>query len=384
MSFISRRPKLELEEKMVQELESISKSRKQNHSNVIRANILLLYHKGKTISAIARELNITRPTVMLCINKALGFGIYNALNDLPRKGRSRQITDDAKAWVISLACTKPKDYGYAAELWTLNSLATHIRENCEEKGYPCFQKVNKSTVFRILKKAEIKPHKITYYVERRDSQFEEKMAQVLSVYKEVEILNSKVKSGEEEQLIATISYDEKPGIQAIENKAPDLNPIPGEYASYFRDYEYKRHGTLSLIAGLDLHSGHIFGLVKQRHRSLEFIEFLKRVDNYYPKDWKIRLILDNHSSHTSKETKKFLATVPNRFEFIFTPTHGSWLNIIETFFSKMTRSFLRGLRVKSKAELKERILKWLDEVNSFPTVFRWKYKIENVEVQPVV
>jgi len=85
MSFISRRPKLELEEKMVQELESISKSRKQSHSKVIRANILLLYHKGKTISAIARELNITRPTVMLCINKALGFGIYNALNDLPRK-----------------------------------------------------------------------------------------------------------------------------------------------------------------------------------------------------------------------------------------------------------------------------------------------------------
>jgi len=119
-------------------------------------------------------------------------------------------------------------------------------------------------------------------------------------------------------------------------------------------------------------------------RALEFIEFLKRVDSYYPKDWKIRLILDNHSSHTSKETKKFLATVPNRLEFIFTPTHGSWLNIIETFFSKMTRSFLRGLWVKSKAELKERILKWLDEVNAFPTVFRWKYKIENVEVQSVV
>jgi len=80
----------------------------------------------------------------------------------------------------------------------------------------------------------------------------------------------------------------KPEIQAIENKTPDLNPISGEYASYFRDYEYKRHETLSLIAGLDLHSGYIFGLVKERHRSLEFIEFLKKVDNYYPKDRKIR------------------------------------------------------------------------------------------------
>ena len=133
MSFISRRPKLELKEKMVQELESISKSRKQSHSKVIRANILLLYHKGKTISAIARELKITRPTVMLCINKALGFGIYNALNDLLRTGRSRQITDDAKAWVISLACTKPKDHGYAAELWTLRALATHKKVNIPMK-----------------------------------------------------------------------------------------------------------------------------------------------------------------------------------------------------------------------------------------------------------
>ncbi len=384
MSFISRRPKLELKEKMVQELESISKSRMQSHSKVIRASILLLYHRNKTISHIARELKITRPTVMLCINKALGFGIYNALNDLPRQGRSRQITDDAKTWVISLACTKPKDHGYAAELWSLRALATHIRENCEEKGYPCLQRVNKSTVFRILKKAQIKPHKITYYVERRDPRFEEKMAEVLSVYKEVEILNTKVKNGEEEQLMATISYDEKPGIQAIQNTTPDLSPVPGKHASYFRDYEYKRHGTLSLLAGIDLHSGHIIGLAKERHRSLEFIEFLKMVDSYYPEDWKIRLILDNHSSHTSKETKKFLATVPLRFEFIFTPTHGSWLNIIETFFSKMTRSFLRGLRVKSKVELKERILKWLDEVNAFPVVFRWKYKIKDEKVQSVV
>ena len=124
--------------------------------------------------------------------------------------------------------------------------------------------------------------------------------------------------------------------------------------------------------------------LKERHRSVEFIELLKEVDIYYPKDWKIRLILDNHFFHTSKETQKFLATVPHRFEFIFTPTHGSWLNIIETFFSKMTRTFLRGLRVKSKRELKMRISKWLDEINSSPVVFRWKYKIENVGTQLVL
>ena len=383
MSFVSRRPKLQLGEEMLQELAFISKSRKQSHSKVIRAKILLEYHEGKTISAIAQELNITRPTVMLCIHKALGFGINNALNDLPRQGRPQQIPDEAKAWVISLACTKPKHHGYAAELWTLDHLATHVRENCREQGYSSCQKLNKSTVFKILQKAEIKPHKITYYVERRDPQFDEKMAQVLSVYKEVEILKAKVKSGDESQLIATLSYDEKPGIQAIGNRGPDLNPVPEKHATYFRDYEYRRHGTLSLLAGLDLRSGHVIGLVKERHRSCEFIEFLKAIDSYYPKDWRIRLILDNHSAHTSKETRRYLATIPNRFEFIFTPTHGSWLNIIETFFSKMTRSFLRGLRVKSKQELKMRILQWLDEINSFPTIFRWKYKIENIRVHSV-
>ena len=209
-------------------------------------------------------------------------------------------------------------------------------------------------------------------------------SKVIRLYKQVRIINAKVKNGETSQLTATLSYDEKPGIQAIETTGPDLNPISGKQASYFRDYEYKRQGTLSLLAGLDLHSGHVFGLIKEKHRSVEFIELLKEVDSYYPKDWRIRLILDNHSAHTSKETQKFLATVPNRFEFIFTPTHGSWLNIIETFSSKMTRVFLQGLRVKSKQELKRRILKWLDEINSSPVVFGWKYKIENVGTQLVL
>jgi len=206
--------------------------------------------------------------------------------------------------------------------------------------------IYKSNVFKILNKVGIKPHKITYYVERRDPQFEEKMARVLEVYKEIEIINAESKNGQTRQLMANISYDEKPGIQAIENKTPNLNPVPGKYSTLFRDYEYKRNGTLSLLAGIDLNSGYIFGLVEERHRSIEFKEFLKTLESYYPEDWKIRLILDNHSLHTLRETQRFLTTVPNRFEFVFTPKHGSWLNIIEIFFSKMTRTFLRGLRVK--------------------------------------
>jgi len=200
------------------------------------------------------------------------------------------------------------------------------------------------------------------------------------VYKEVQILNEKLESGEIEQNFATISYDEKPGIQAIENLAVDLPPIPGKYSTWARDYEYRRHGTVSLLASIDLHDGHVIGLVRDRHRSKEFIEFLKTVDRSYPKDWKIRIILDNHSAHISKETMGALSEFPNRFEFIFTTKHDSWLNLIEIFFSKMARTFLRSIRVKSKAELKQRILKYLEEVNMEPVVFRWKHKLDEIVV----
>jgi len=103
-------------------------------------------------------------------------------------------------------------------------------------------------------------------------------------------------------------------------------------------------------------------------------------DNVYPKDFKIKIVLDNHSSHISKETKSYLKIVPNRFEFIFTPTHASWLNLIEMFFSKMARSFLRGIRVKSKNEIKERILKYFDEINQMSTVFTWKWKMDEIDI----
>ncbi len=137
---------------------------------------------------------------------------------------------------------------------------------------------------------------------------------------------------------------------------------------------------MSLLAGIDLMTGHVHGVLKDRHRSAEFIEFLRLADRVYPKEMTIRMVLDNHSVHTSKETRKYLATVPNRFEFIFTPTHGSWLNLIESFFAKMAKTMLRGLRVESKAELKARIEQYLDEINHTPVVHRWKYGLDSLSV----
>ncbi len=129
---------------------------------------------------------------------------------------------------------------------------------------------------------------------------------------------------------------------------------------------------MSILAALDLHDGHALVRVEERHRSVEFIALLKDLDAYYPPECTIRIILDNHSAHISKETRDYLAEHPNRFKYVLTPTHGSWLNIAETLFGKMARTFLKHIRVGSKQELKDRILQGVREINEQPIVHRWK------------
>jgi transposase len=177
----------------------------------------------------------------------------------------------------------------------------------------------------------------------------------------------------------TLSIDEKPGIQAIATTAPDLPPEPGVHATFARDHEYKRHGALSLLAGIDLLTGKVHALVRDRHRSREFIEFLKLLGAAYPASTAIKLVLDNHSAHISKETTSWLATRPaGRFQFTFTPTHGSWLNLIDGFFSKLARSVLRHIRVVSKSELKECIMAGIEDVNRHPVIHTWSYRLAEV------
>ncbi len=296
-----------------------------------------------------------------------------ALDDSPRPGKAPLITPDAKAWLVSLACQKAKNLGYPHELWTTRLLARHVREHAPAAGHPCMAGIVQGTVCKILGRHEVKPHKVRYYLERRDEAFETKMADVLCVYREVAILRE---SEPTETNVAIISYDEKPGIQAIGNTAPDLPPRPGSQATFARDHEYQRHGTLSLLAGIDLLTGRVHACIEDRHRSREFVGFLKRLDAAYPADTAIKVILDNHSAHISKETKAWVATQPEgRFCFVFTPKHGSWLNLVEGFFSKMARSMLRHIRVASKAELKARLLAYLDDINKDPVIHNWTYKI---------
>ena len=204
------------------------------------------------------------------------------------------------------------------------------------------------------------------------------MADVLSVYRQVKVLKQAAAAAKKaNDAVAIISYDEKPGIQAIDTTAPDLPPVPGVHATFAREFEYKRRGTVSLLAGINLLTGKVHALVKDRHRSREFIEFLKLLDATYPPHTAIHLILDNHSAHISRETRAWLANQPaGRFKFTFTPKHGSWLNLIEGFFSKLARSVLRHIRVSSKQELKDRLMAAMDFFNRAPVVHTWTYKLD--------
>jgi len=372
MARASTRPKLVLTDEEKKHLDQLRQSKTAAFRDVQRAQILWRYDAGERVSQIARALKMTRKSVLKSIDKTLQVGAEVGMKDTPHKPREAVITDDAKAWVVNLACCKPKQFGYAAELWTRSALARHVRQHAIEAGYPALTRAAKATVQRILDAQALRPHKVTYYLERRDPNFLSKMKDVLLVYQEVALQNEAALNGAHQPIVITVSVDEKPGVQAIGNTAPDLPPVAGKYSTVARDHEYIRYGTWSILAALDLHNGHVTARVEERHRSVEFIALLKDLDAHYPPDCTIRLVLDNHSAHTSKETRAYLTTRPNRFKYVLTPKHGSWLNIVETLFGKMTRTFLRQIRVGSRNELKERILLGIAEINEMPVVHRWK------------
>ena len=328
----------------IEALTALSRSRTGPAGRVSRAAMLLGYREKPSFFAVGRRLGVHHQTVQRCVERAMAYGALAALDDRPRPGKEPTITPEAKAWLVSLACDKAKEHGYPHELWTTRLLARHARERGPAAGHQCLARLAQGTVCKLLGQEEIKPHKVRYYLERRDAEFEPKMAEVLCVYREVQVLKkAAAKAEKSNKPVAIVSYDEKPGIQAIATTAPDLPPVPGRHASFARDHVHR---------------------------------IPQASDAAYPASTAIKLILDNHSAHISRETRAWLDTrPPGRFDFTFTPKHGSWLNLIEGFFSKFARSVLRHIRVTSKHELKQRIMAGIDDVNRHPVIHTWSYKL---------
>ena len=375
MARISRRPKLSLTQEDIKNLEKLSHSRSEQASLVQRAKIVLLSFEGINDTEISQQLNVAYNTVRTRIQRVLDLGVIEGLKDKTGSGRPRIITDESRVWLIKVACMKPKDFGYPHEIWTQRLLTKYVQENCIKEGHPELSKISQGTISKILNASKIKPHKIRYYAAKVDPDFDEKATKVLGTYKEAKKLRNKFKKKKNLDRVI-LSCDEKTGIQAIGNKYPDKMPIEGKYPTMERDYEYIRHGTLSLLSCIDLITGKVIHKVFKNSRSREFIEIMKEVVSDY-QDKKIVVILDNYIIHSSEETTKYLSTLKKgKLKFVFTPKHASWLNIIERFFSKMSRGFLRLIRVESLEELKNRIDQYMNLLNEEPVVFLWTYKVE--------
>lgn len=349
-----------------------------------RAQILLKKAENKSSAVVAGEIGVSRHTVELWCQKYRNRGADQTMLDVlsvsEGRGRKAQITGEAKTWLISIACMKPKDLGYAAETWTISLLTKHINKAAKEAGFDRLSTITESGVYRILEKADIKPFRIQCYCEKRDPDFDDKMHNVLLVYKQLSLQfdeDGRLLPFGDGAVTHILSYDEKPGIQAVANTSDDL--MPNEANGVIkRDYD-KRLGTVSLMAGIDLQTGEALPLVSDTHNSDDYIAFLKMLDDKYPKGDKIRLILDNLKVHSSQKVIDYLETCPDRFEFVFTPKHASWLNLVEGFFSKMTKQVLHGIRVDSKEELIERIYKYFDEINADPVVYHWRWNLQDVD-----
>lgn len=216
----TRRSKLILTIEDKAELEQLARSRAAPYRETQRAAILLRYHAGENIASIGRRLGMTRLSVSKWVAKALAIGPMAALKDNYHRPKNPVIGDDAKAWVVHLACSKPKDLGYAAEVWSRQALALHVRERAMEAGFPALSRAAKATVHRILAEQSLHPEKVAYYLERRDPDFEAVMRKVLIVYQDIELQNAKRAAGQTPSSVITVSVDEKPGVQAIANTAP--------------------------------------------------------------------------------------------------------------------------------------------------------------------
>src|SRR3989440_4100408 len=177
-----------IEDEELAKLRTIARSRTAPASRVERAQMLLAYQNDPSYFAVAQTLGLHHQTVQRCVERAVAYGPMAALEDRPRPGKGPVITPEAKAWLVSLACDKAKDHGYPHEVWTTRLLARHAREHGPAAGHECLAKLVQGTVCKILGQEEIKPHKVRYYLERRDAEFEQKMAEVLCVYREVQIL----------------------------------------------------------------------------------------------------------------------------------------------------------------------------------------------------
>jgi transposase len=306
----------------------------------LRARIILLAGGGTANHAIAAQLGISRPTVLLWRGRFQRSGVPGLMKDARRPGRKKAVAPEAIQRVVeaTLRTTPP-----AATHWTVRTMARA-------------QGLSRMTVQRIWKQHGLQPHRLETFKLSRDPDFVEKLRDVVGLYLDPP------------DRALVLSVDEKSQIQALDRTAPLLPLRPGIPAR--QTHDYKRHGTTTLFAALSLLDGKVIGECLPRHRSREFIRFLAMIDRETPSDLDLHLIVDNSNTHKSPPVKRWLQRRP-RVHLHFIPTSSSWLNMVERWFGEITRKRIRRGTFGSVRELIAAITEYLHTYNAAPTRFVW-------------
>jgi transposase len=341
---------IELSTSEREELERLTRSGTTPQQMAMRARLVLLAASGRSNQEIEAALGVTKNVVTLWRTR-FRWQRLEGLKDRPGRGRKRTYGHDERMAVIARSC----EASVTGRAPTVREIAAALAP----------LGISKSTVGRMMKALDLKPNKVESWLTSRDPEFERKAAEVCGLY-----LNPPDNA-------LVISVDEKTSIQALGRVVPDKPARPGSARK--RDFEYVRHGTTSLFAALVVHSGEIIADVKERHSRVEFIEFLDEINRRCPKDRMIHVIADNLAVHKTQEVNAWLARHA-RFHMHFTPTHASWLNQVELFFSIFARQFLKDGIFDSKQELIDGILAYIVRYNQTSKPFRWTYDADPLRI----
>jgi transposase len=315
---------------------------------VERARIVLASATGASGAAICHRLGVSRPTVGRWLDRYEAEGLAGLLADRPRPGRPKQITAVAEARIIAKTLKeRPPDGGTH---WSTRLMA-------QTTG------LHPTTVSRLWRAHGLKPHRVAYFKVSTDPNFVAKLRDVVGLYVDPP------------KRAVVFSFDEKSQIQALDRTQPGLPLKKGRAGTFTHDY--KRHGTTTLFAALDVASGRIHHDTRPRHHRDEFLRFMTRLERRVPKGLSVHVILDNYATHKTSEVEQWLHRHP-RVQFHFTPTSASWLNLVERFFSELTTRQLRRLAVSSVAELEAAIHAYIARRNADPRPFTWTASVKTI------
>lgn len=321
-------------------LEALVRGRNTPQKVVARARIVLGAAEGQPNASLARQLALSRPTVLLWRARYTHAGVTGLLKDAPRPGRRRRISPQKVAAIVNATLhTTPPD----ATHWSTRSMAR-------------VQGVSAATVQRIWQAHGLQPHRVETFKLSRDPHFVRKLRDVVGLY-----LNPPDKA-------LVLCVDEKSQIQALDRTQPSLPLRPGLAAR--QTHDYVRHGTTTLFAALNVLDGTVIGCCQPQHRHIEFLAFLERVDRAVPRRREIHLILDNYGTHKHPRVQEWFAARP-RYHLHFTPTGASWLNLVDRWFAEITRKRLRRGAFRSVKDLERAIQQYLRENNKHPRPFIW-------------